>query len=150
MLNRDAPPGSAAGHPPDHPLSPRPSAATLLAAVIAAGPAMRDPRAARERFEEELRAALQARSVIVREDPVPFVSAPPNAVCIDVPQRPRRAERADRSGLRCAEAAGRPGGATAGGGLVPGSAPAAAGTGQWPIDCRPAPRRWRRPAHRIE
>jgi transcriptional regulator with PAS, ATPase and Fis domain len=88
MLSRDTPPGAAAAGPADHSLPPRPSAATLLAAVIAAGPTMRDPRAARERFEEELRAALQARSVIVREDPVPFVAAPPNAVCIDLPRGP--------------------------------------------------------------
>ena len=42
-----------------------------------------EPRAARERLEEELRTALQARSVILRDEPAPLLA--PNTLCFDVP-----------------------------------------------------------------
>jgi proline-rich tail region repeat protein len=61
----------------------RRGAAALLAAVSS----VHDPRAARERLEEELRAVLQARGVIVREEPA-SAPAPPDAICVDVPTAP--------------------------------------------------------------
>jgi transcriptional regulator with PAS, ATPase and Fis domain len=61
----------------------RRGAASLLAAVTS----MRDTRAPRERLEEELRAVLQARAVIVREESA-HAPAPPDAVCFDVPSAP--------------------------------------------------------------
>lgn len=61
----------------------RRGAATLLSAVTPAATIAREPRAARDRLEHELGAALQARSVRIRE--APFTSPPPNAVCVDVP-----------------------------------------------------------------
>jgi transcriptional regulator with PAS, ATPase and Fis domain len=45
----------------------------------------RDPRGARERLEEALRVALEARIVTLREDPAPLMPPPPNAVSIEVP-----------------------------------------------------------------
>jgi transcriptional regulator with PAS, ATPase and Fis domain len=45
-----------------------------------------EPRAARERLEEELRGALQARSVRLRDDSAQAVAPPPDAVCFDVPR----------------------------------------------------------------
>ncbi len=60
-------------------------AAHLVAAVASGASIAREPRAARERLEEELRAALQARSVILREDPVAPMPPAPNAIAIDVP-----------------------------------------------------------------
>jgi transcriptional regulator with PAS, ATPase and Fis domain len=63
----------------------RRGAATLLAAVASGASVAREPRAARERLEEELRVALQARSVILREDVPTLMSPPPNAVSIEVP-----------------------------------------------------------------
>ena len=61
----------------------RRNAATFLTAVTAAATVAREPRAARERLEDELGKALQARSVRIRE--APFTCAPPNSVCVDVP-----------------------------------------------------------------
>jgi len=57
--------------------------ATLLAAVSAGITAGGEQRAARDRLEEELRCALQARSVALRDDG--RVVAAGNAVCFDVP-----------------------------------------------------------------
>ena len=61
----------------------RRGAAALLAAVRAGVTPGGEPRAARERLEEELRAALHARSVILRDEPSPLLA--PNTVCFDVP-----------------------------------------------------------------
>jgi transcriptional regulator with PAS, ATPase and Fis domain len=61
----------------------RRGAATLMAAV-SAGLSLADPRGARERLEEELRCALHARSVRLRDE-VGTGASPPDAVCFDVP-----------------------------------------------------------------
>ena len=53
----------------------------LLTAVTSGLMLAREPRAARERFEQELRTLARARSVSLREEPLG--SAP--AVCVDVP-----------------------------------------------------------------
>jgi transcriptional regulator with PAS, ATPase and Fis domain len=45
----------------------------------------REARVAKERLQEELRSLVDARSVIVRADPVTLMPPPPNAVCVDVP-----------------------------------------------------------------
>ena len=63
----------------------RRGAASLVAAIAAGASIARDPRAARERLEEELRRMLRARSVLIREDPGPRLPPPPNVVAIDVP-----------------------------------------------------------------
>ena len=63
----------------------RRGAATLLAAVTSGASLVREPRRARERLEEELRAALQARTVLLREDPVALLPAPPHVACFEVP-----------------------------------------------------------------
>ena len=57
---------------------------SALMAAVSAGVALAgEPRAARERLEEELRAALRARSVILRDEPSALLA--PNTVCFDVP-----------------------------------------------------------------
>ena len=74
------------------PLTPsaarRPDVAALLAAVTTGASISREPRAARERFEEELRAALDARSVTVREEAMSLMPPPPNVMCVDIPLGP--------------------------------------------------------------
>ena len=55
-----------------------------LTTAVTTGLALADPRAARERLEEELRGALQARSVRLRDDGAQAVGPPPEAVCFDV------------------------------------------------------------------
>jgi transcriptional regulator with PAS, ATPase and Fis domain len=57
--------------------------ASLLAAVSAGVGLPGEPRAARERLEEELRVALRARSVILRDEPATLLA--PNTACFDVP-----------------------------------------------------------------
>ena len=59
-----------------------------LTTAVTTGLALADPRAARERLEEELRGALQARSVRLRDDRAQPVAPPPDAVCFDVPSPP--------------------------------------------------------------
>ena len=59
-----------------------------LTTAITTGLALPEPRAARERLEEELRCALQARSVRLRDDSAQAVAPPPDAVCFDVPASP--------------------------------------------------------------
>jgi transcriptional regulator with PAS, ATPase and Fis domain len=59
-----------------------------LTTAITTGLALAEPRAARERLEEELRRALQARSVRLRDDSAQAVAPPPDAVCFDVPASP--------------------------------------------------------------
>jgi hypothetical protein len=61
----------------------RRGATALMAAVSAGVTPGGEPRAARERLEEELRTALQARSVILRDEPSPLLA--PNTLCFDVP-----------------------------------------------------------------
>jgi transcriptional regulator with PAS, ATPase and Fis domain len=61
---------------------------SALTTAITTGLALAEPRAARERLEEELRCALQARSVRLRDDSAQAVSPPPDAVCFDVPASP--------------------------------------------------------------
>src|SRR5262245_5594056 len=60
----------------------RGAAALMAAASVGVTPGS-EPRAARERLEEELRRALQARSVILRDEPSPLLA--PNTLCFDVP-----------------------------------------------------------------
>jgi DNA-binding NtrC family response regulator len=62
----------------------RRGAAALVAAATAGLAVSREARVARERFEEELRALVQARSVLVRETPAAMLP-PANALCLDVP-----------------------------------------------------------------
>jgi transcriptional regulator with PAS, ATPase and Fis domain len=61
---------------------------SALTTAITTGLALAEPRAARERLEEELRGALQARSVRLRDDTAQAVAPPPDAVCFDVPASP--------------------------------------------------------------
>ena len=61
---------------------------SALTTAITTGLALAEPRAARERLEEELRGALQARSVRLRDDSAQAVAPPPDAVCFDVPASP--------------------------------------------------------------
>ena len=61
----------------------RRGAAALMAAASAGAALAGEPRAARERLEEELRTALQARAVILRDEPAPLLA--PHTVCFDVP-----------------------------------------------------------------
>src|SRR5262245_37202400 len=61
----------------------RRGAAALMAAVGAGITLGSEPRAARERLEEELRSTLRARSVILRDEPAPLLA--PNTLCFDVP-----------------------------------------------------------------
>jgi transcriptional regulator with PAS, ATPase and Fis domain len=61
----------------------RRGAAALMAAVRAGVTPGAEPRLARERLEEELRTALQARSVILRDEPSPLLA--PHTLCFDVP-----------------------------------------------------------------
>jgi len=61
----------------------RRGAAALMAAVGAGITLGSEPRAARDRLEEELRSTLRARSVILRDEPAPLLA--PNTLCFDVP-----------------------------------------------------------------
>ena len=61
---------------------------SALTTAVTTGLALTEPRAARERLEEELRCALQARSVRLRDDSTQAVAPPPDAVCFDVPASP--------------------------------------------------------------
>lgn len=58
--------------------------ATVLAAVTTGLSAVREPRLVRERFEQELRSLVRARSVTFREDGDPAVDRP-NVLTVDVP-----------------------------------------------------------------
>jgi len=58
--------------------------ATLLAAVTTGLAAVREPRMVRERFEQELRSLVHAKSVTFREDGNPSVERP-NVLTFDVP-----------------------------------------------------------------
>ena len=63
----------------------RPDVAALLAALTTGASISREPRLARERFEEEVRTALDARSVTLRDEPYSRVAVPPNVLAIEVP-----------------------------------------------------------------
>lgn len=86
MLNRDPSvvPPSILPVPLRRSAERRRGASALMAAVTT-GLALVEPRAARERLEEELRSALRARSVRVRDETAHGVAPPPDAVCFDVP-----------------------------------------------------------------
>ena len=62
-------------------------AETLLTAVTSGFSLAREPKAVRQRFEEELRALVDARSVIVREGVGGAVPGP-DVVLLDVPSAP--------------------------------------------------------------
>lgn len=62
--------------------------ATLLTAVTSGLSIARDARGIRERFEQELRSLVDASSVAVRDDPVPYGYQPSNAVSLEVPACP--------------------------------------------------------------
>ena len=81
MLNRD--PSSLAPMVLSRRADRRRGPFTLLAAVTT-GLALTEPRGARERFEEELRCALQARSVRLRDEHG-HALPPMDAVCFAVP-----------------------------------------------------------------
>jgi transcriptional regulator with PAS, ATPase and Fis domain len=92
MLRRDPAFGAptiatAAGRAADR----RRNAASLVAAVASGVSIAREPRVARERLEEELRVALQARAVLVREDPIALLPPAPNVLCVEVPSIDTRA-----------------------------------------------------------
>jgi transcriptional regulator with PAS, ATPase and Fis domain len=55
----------------------------LLSSVTSGLAMMRDPAFARERFEEELRSIVNARSLSLCDDPL--APLPPNATCFDIP-----------------------------------------------------------------
>jgi transcriptional regulator with PAS, ATPase and Fis domain len=84
MLTRDpsfgTAPGALAGT-----ATRRADVSTLLAAITTGASIGRDPRAARERFQEELRAALDARAVAVRDEAISLMPPPPNVLCVDIP-----------------------------------------------------------------
>src|SRR5687768_17504161 len=66
---------------------PEGSASALLAAVTTGFSVAREPRLVRERFEEELRTLVNARSVAVRQCGY-GTSPPPDVVSVDVPAPP--------------------------------------------------------------
>ena len=66
---------------------PESAATTLLAAITSGLPLVREPRLLRLRFEEELRALVNARSVMVRDCP-PDSTGQPEVVSFDVPSAP--------------------------------------------------------------
>ena len=72
--------GPAAGRAAERRRGP----ASLLAAIASVSAPPRDPRRARERLEEELRKVLQARAVLVREEP-PMPPAGSNVICCHLP-----------------------------------------------------------------
>jgi transcriptional regulator with PAS, ATPase and Fis domain len=59
--------------------------ASLVRTVTAALSLSRDPRVARARFEEELRALVRARSITLRHDPVALAAPASSTLCFDVP-----------------------------------------------------------------
>jgi transcriptional regulator with PAS, ATPase and Fis domain len=87
MLPRDPSLGplSSRTPPPLRRRAERRRGVPALTAAITTGLALAEPRAARERLEEELRSALRARSVRLRDGGAQGVAPPPDAVCFDVP-----------------------------------------------------------------
>ena len=76
------------------------SALALLSSVTSGLSTAREPRLLRQRFEEQLRAIVQARSVAVRETP-PDLSCPPAVVSVDLPSaRGRRRLGSKRASIR--------------------------------------------------
>lgn len=73
----------ASGGLPD----PESAATTLLAAITSGLSLVREPRLLRLRFEEELRAMVNARSVVVRDCP-PDANTQPDVLSFDVPSAP--------------------------------------------------------------
>jgi transcriptional regulator with PAS, ATPase and Fis domain len=76
------PPVDAPGPDPDAP------ATTLLARVTGGFSVAREPRAVRERFEEELRALVRARSVVVRQGSTERLPPRPEVISLEVPAAP--------------------------------------------------------------
>jgi transcriptional regulator with PAS, ATPase and Fis domain len=60
-------------------------AAAVLTAATAGLSMVREPRLVRERFEEEVRALLSARSVVLRDDGCEPALAHPNTISLDLP-----------------------------------------------------------------
>lgn len=89
MLNRDSSPSSSPLFAPLRRRADRRRGALALVTTVVTGKGLGDMRAPRERLEEELRLALRARSVVLRDDP----ETPPagSAVCFDVPTPPGEA-----------------------------------------------------------
>jgi DNA-binding NtrC family response regulator len=58
---------------------------TLLTTIVAHAAVGRDPRAARERLEEELRIALGARAVVLRDTSMTPIPPASNIVSVEVP-----------------------------------------------------------------
>lgn len=84
-----APTGGHGGEtmaPPPRATERRCATATLLAALTSGLAAVREPRMVRERFEEDLRVFVSARSVAFRDDGVQ--SDRPNVISCDVPASP--------------------------------------------------------------
>ena len=73
------------GDVPDHGTGA--SAATLLASVTSGLSLVREPRLVRERFEEQVRTLVRARSLAVRHS-VPNAPLRPDVVSVDVPASP--------------------------------------------------------------
>jgi DNA-binding NtrC family response regulator len=87
MLPRESPLGTF-DPPAGRVVDRRRGAAELVAAIGSGGSVVREPRAARERLEEELRLTLRAQVVTLHEEPGPGRPVPPNVVSIDVPGVP--------------------------------------------------------------
>ena len=82
MCTRD--PSTSSESAPGRRTAERRRGMTALLAAVGAGVGLAaDPRAARERLEQELRLALQARSVILRDESTPLLG--PNTLSFDVP-----------------------------------------------------------------
>ena len=84
MVNEQASMTTVVDVPPGRTADRRRGAAALVAAAACGAAIVRDPRGARERLMEELRLALGARFISVREEGI--VSRPPLNVCaIELP-----------------------------------------------------------------
>ena len=74
-------------------LDARCGAAAVLTAATSGLSIAREPRAVRERFEEEMRTLVRARSIAVRDDHVQPLDARPDAVILDLPAVTNRRAR---------------------------------------------------------
>ncbi|MGH9372093.1 MAG: sigma 54-interacting transcriptional regulator, partial [Vicinamibacterales bacterium] len=85
MLRTDPPFGTVVATGSARVADRRRNTATLVSAVASGASIARSPRAARERLEEELCRALQARMVVLRDDPGMRLPPAANTICIEVP-----------------------------------------------------------------